>query len=198
GRCKACQFADRRKIDLLRVALPPVLVPHIGNGEDGISPNGLLNPKAVLVTGWHFVLTVEAHNGRNRDHTRGRNSSATCKSANVRIGEKNIVDVQINVERTVGRGIVHVVALNSLIHGAEAAAEHSRAMPGHVEGKSYSWLEGVPSVVHQTLRNSVLSLDTDAIQVGRNPLQCRNRACAKTWAGGRNQVVVEGRTGGWG
>ena len=81
-----------------------------------------------------------------------------------------------------GTGVVHVVALNALVHDAEAAAHDRLAAAGQVIGEAEARTEVRPVIVHQALGNAVLSGDADAVQVERNAGENRIRAGAQTRA----------------
>src|SRR5580704_12095746 len=74
----------------------------------------------------------------------------------------------LQAERDVGSGVVHVVALNALIHDAEAATDDGLASTRQVVGKTQSGTKRRPVIAHQALGNSVLARDADSVQVQRN------------------------------
>ena len=88
----------------------------------------------------------------------------------------------LEAERNVRAGVVHVVALNALVHDAEAAANDRLAVAGQVIGKAETRTKVRPVIVHEALRNAVLFGDADAVQVERNAGENGIRAGAEAGA----------------
>src|SRR4029077_6568065 len=84
-------------------------------------------------------------------------------------------------EWNIGTGVVHVVALNALVHGAESAADDRLALARQVIGKAQTRTEGSPVVIHQTFWNSILARDANAVQI--ELLACQDRIGTRTQAG---------------
>src|ERR1019366_5774915 len=87
-----------------------------------------------------------------------------------------------------------VVALDPLVHGAEAAAKDGLAIPGEVIGKTDTRTERRPVIVYETFRNPWgLARDAYAIQIKLISGQNGIRTGAQPRAARRNRVAV--RTG---
>src|SRR5207249_1522081 len=63
----------------------------------------------------------------------------------------------VQAERNIGTGIVHVVALDALVHDAKAAANNGLAPAVEVVGKAEARTEGSPVVIHQAFGHAVLA-----------------------------------------
>src|SRR4029079_8892611 len=140
----------------------------------------------------NFVLAVQTDNGGNRYDGASSYGAAAGNRADVGIGKKHVVDVQVDVEGAVVRRVVHIVALNPFVHGSEAAAKHCFSTPSEVEGDTDARTECVPGIVDQAFWNAILPGDADTIQVERDGLERRHGARTKTGAGRRNHVEVCG------
>ena len=143
-----------------------VLVSDVGNREDRLSIQRALDTDAILVACRELVIVH-----RQAGDVRGVDGPARCGTAcegNTRVDKLNAVQSDAQAERNIGAGVVHVVALNALVHHAEAAADNSLASAGEVVGKSYARTKGCPVIVDQALRNAVLPGDADSIQVERD------------------------------
>ena len=97
--------------------------------------------------------------------------------------KRDVVEGKRSAERLVRTSVVHVVALNALVHNAESAADHGCAGTGQVIGKTDTRTESRPVIRHQALRNSVLPGDTEAVHVelipsGSDSGWCPGRAAA--------------------
>src|SRR5206468_8791095 len=92
----------------------------------------------------------------------------------------------VQAERNIGTGIVHVVALDALVHDAKAAANNGLAPAVEVVGKAEARTEGSPVVIHQAFGHAVLAGNPDAIQVERNTRKdrVRTRSQARTCSAG--------------
>src|SRR5579872_386826 len=93
--------------------------------------------------------------------------------------------VQLEAERDVRTGVVHVVALDAFVHDTEAATNNRLAASTQIIGEPEPRTKVCPVIVHEALRYAVLSGNADAIQVERNASQNRVRAGAQTGADGR-------------
>src|ERR1017187_317989 len=106
----------------------------------------MLHAEAVLVANWQLVLhLVEAGDTGDRD---GCYKGIATAEVSRRIHKRNVVERYVRTERYVGAGIVHVVALDALVHCAKAAAENRLAGPGEIIGEADARTERCPVVVH--------------------------------------------------
>ena len=87
----------------------------------------------------------------------------------------------MQAEWNVWSGVVHVVALNALVHDAEPATDNSLAAAAHVVGKSETRTKCCPVIVDQAFGHAVLARDTDAVEIEWNA--CKDRIGAGTEAG---------------
>src|SRR6185437_11442934 len=89
-------------------------------------------------------------NGKTSD-VRSIDRTASCSAAgkcDARVRQRYAVEGDAQTERDVGAGVVHVVALDALVHCAEAAANHGLAAASQVIGKADARTEGGPVIVH--------------------------------------------------
>src|SRR5579864_757058 len=139
------------------------LVADIADGKHGLGAQGALHSDAVLVAGGQFiVVNIQAGDigridGPSRSRTRGKGQAG--------IGHLDAVQVNLQAKRNVGAGVVHVVALDALVHDAEAAADDGLAGAREVIGKAEARTESGPVVIDKTLGNAVLAGDADAVGV---------------------------------
>ena len=81
--------------------------------------------------------------------------------------------VTAGAERHVSTGVVHVVALDALVHGANAAADYVLAAARQVIGETDARAERCPVVGHHAVRVAVHAGDANAIQIELEGAQCR-------------------------
>src|SRR5262249_39584180 len=98
-----------------------------------------------------------------------------------RIRQRNAVESGLQITRGIGGAIVHVVALNTLIHGGKSTADDCLAAASQVIGKTKAWPPIVPVVIYETFRNPVLATDPDSILVELNAGKDRIGTRAKPW-----------------
>ena len=87
---------------------------------------------------------------------------------NVRRGyhSDTLLKLTLELNGDVRAGVVHVVALDALVHHAEAAADNGLAAAGKVIGKADARTKRCPLIIHQTLGNSGrLTRDADTVQI---------------------------------
>jgi len=146
------------------VVLEAVCVAHIGRGQHGLRTERVLYAEAPLIAGRLFVsASVQAG---DIGWVNRKDSLIARRQRNRRIIELDWgrrVDLQ--AERDVRAGVVHVIALNALIHHAETAADNGLAGAAQVVGKTDTRTEVRPVVVDQALRYAVLARDANAVQV---------------------------------
>src|SRR5438128_871924 len=139
----------------------------------------MLNTSAVLSAGCRLVvIDSQASNVRRLNGLeRGR---GTGRKQDVWILELHGGQANVQTEGDVWTGIVHVVALNALVHDGESAANDRLAATGQVVCKAEMRTEGRPVVVHQALGYSVLPRSPDSVQVQGNASEDRVRAGAES------------------
>src|SRR5882757_1250437 len=91
--------------------------------------------------------------------------------------------INLQAEWNVRTGIVHVVALNALVHQAETATNNGLASAGDVIGESDTRTERSPVIVHQAFWYAILTGNTNSVEVKRNVGENRVRTEAQTRAG---------------
>src|SRR5690242_4098794 len=123
----------------------------------------MLNAQAVLITCWIFVVgSVEAGDARSVNRSRGCGARGERQAW---VGELRVIHRDVQAEWNVRTSIVHVVALDALIHDAETAADDRLAVAGQIVRKAEPRTKGRPVVIHQAFGHTVLTRDADAIQV---------------------------------
>src|SRR5438046_1071654 len=110
----------------------------------------MLNATAVLSAGRRLVIIdgQTSDVGRFNGLERGR---GTGRKQDVWILELHSGQANVQTEGDVWTGIVHVVALNALVHDGESTANDRLASTGQVISKAKMRTEGRPVVVHQAL-----------------------------------------------
>src|SRR5712691_4944537 len=142
----------------------------------------MLYTYAVLVARGKFVVIhgqASYVGGINRPahrRTRSKGYAGAC--------QRDALEANVQAEGNIGTGVVHVVALNALVHGPEAAADHGLAAARHVIRKTYARTERRPVVVHEPLRNAIFFRNADPIQIQRNVREDGVRAGPEAGASG--------------
>src|SRR5262249_24819997 len=136
----------------------------IGDREDALGVQRALDAQAPLIAGRLLVFgKVQTGDVRRID---GQRTGRAGSEREARIVELHRAgSIQLEAEGNVRTSVVHVAALNALVHDAETAAEHGLAVAEEVIGEANAWTEGVPVVVDEALRDPVLAGDADAVQV---------------------------------
>ena len=157
----------------------PVLIAYVGDRQNGLRTERVLNTSAVLSAGCRLVvIDSQASNVRRLNGLeRGRRSG---RKQDVWILELHAGQANVQTEGDVWTGIVHVVALNALVHDGESAPNDRLAATGQVISKAKMRTEGRPVVVHQALGYAVLPGSPNAVQVQGNARQDRVRAGAES------------------
>ena len=119
--------------------------------------------QAVLIAHRQFVV-VAGHASDARHNDRHSKCAAGGK-AGVRIGQGHIVEIDCGTERHIGASVIHVVALNALIHHAEATTDNSFAGTAEVISKADAGTEVRPVIVNEALRYAVLAGYADTVEV---------------------------------
>src|SRR5258707_264204 len=165
------------------VALEAIGIADIGDGHHSLSAEGVLYAKAPLVTGRQFVRFPV----QTGDAVRFDRQSSGCARFQ---GEPGIIhfdwpgSTDLQAERNVRAGVVHVVTLNALVHDAATAANNGLATAGDVISEPDTRTERSPVIVYQALWYAVLAGNTNSVQIERNASENRVRTEAQTWASG--------------
>ena len=173
--------AGIRKIVFASVTLMAVLVPDIVDRQNRLRIQRMLYAYAVLIARRKFVVI----HGQ-ASNIRGINRPTRCRTGSeryARVIQSDALEADVQTERNVRTGVVHVVALNALVHHAEAAADHRLAAARHVIGKTKTRTKGRPVVVHEPLRNTIFFRNADTIQVQWNTRENGVRARPEARAG---------------
>src|SRR5258708_7913544 len=105
----------------------------------------MLDADAVLVAGRKFVIVY----GQAR-YVCGINRSARFRSGSerdARVCQCDTLEADVQAEGNIGAGIVHVVALDALIHDAKAAADNGLAAASKVIAEPEARSEGCPVII---------------------------------------------------
>ena len=164
------------QIDLLIVVLMAILAANVGQGEHRPRSQCLLDASAELVTYRQFVIVgVDAGDSCRQNRQGCRGDGAAVLKVESRIGEGNVIQRRVHVARRVDGAVVHIVALNALVHGAKSTADYGFALAGQVIGESDAGAESSPVIVDQAGRNPVLAADANAVRVELHARQDRIR-----------------------
>src|SRR5208282_5011119 len=163
-----------------------VLISDVLDAQHGLGAQRVLDTQTVLIACRKFVVVhVQAVDGGGNDWERqasGRRRAGLNASRSA--VNKDVVDVGGQAERSIGTGVVHVVALNALVHDAESAADDGLATAGEVISKAKAWTEGRPMIVHKALRDTetavAVTRDADSVQIDRNASENGIRAGAES------------------
>src|SRR5271170_2051028 len=157
------------------------LVAHIIRRQHRLRVQSVLHADAVLVAYGKFVIVyVQAGDARR---VNGKNDGGSRGESYTRVVHFHARVIDLEAKGNVRTGVVHVVALNALVHDAESAAYNSLARPCEVISKAQPRTESGPVVVNQALRNAVLARNANAVQIERNASKNRIRASAQTRTG---------------
>src|SRR5256885_5066687 len=159
----------------------PTLIADITYRQNSLGGKGVLNADAVLVARRQLVIVhCQADDAGCVDRP-----CSGCPSGEREawVRHLDVIEADLQTERNVGTGVVHVIALNALVHDAEPTADNCLTAATQVIGKTKTWTEGCPVIVDQALRNPILSGDADSIQVKWNACKNRIRAGAQARAG---------------
>src|SRR5579859_912521 len=157
-------------------------VAHIIHSEHCLRAKSVLHANAPLVADGEFVIVYgqagDAGGVNRLNHRVSRGERyARVEHLNARV-------IYLEAKGAIWTGVVHVVALNALVHDAEAAADHGLASAGEVISKAQARTESGPVVVNQALGDAVLARNANAFQIERNASKNRIRAGAQTRTGG--------------
>src|SRR5580704_12707039 len=142
------------------------LIANVASGQNRLRAELALHADAVLVAYRQLVIVhIQAGNARSVD---GLNCSRPSLQCDAWVVHRDAVETHLQAERDVRTGVVHVVALNALIHDAESAADNGLAGSSDVIGEPDARTESSPVVVDQALGNAVLAGDANSVQVERN------------------------------
>ena len=139
------------------------LIADVANRQHRLSGNGVLHANAVLVANRQFVI-VHGQPGKVGSVNR-QCCGCTRGESKAWVSHLNVSGIDLQAKGNIGTGVVHVVALNALVHDAESAADNSLAPASQIVGKAKTRTEGRPVIVHQTLWNAVLAGYANAVQV---------------------------------
>src|SRR5690348_1050589 len=181
------QVALGRQIDLRVVVLVPVLISYIGDRQHRFRRELSLHANAVLIAYRLVVLGyIQTSNACRVDRFW---CSSSRHQQDAWVFKLDAVVVHIQAEGNVGTRVVHVIPLDSFVHHSEPTSHHGGAVPGHVVSETNSWTEVRPMIVDQSFGHTILSRDTNSVQVERYPSQYRVRAGSETWTGGINRAI---------
>src|ERR1700721_871688 len=144
---EAGQIAFWREIDFPVVVLVPTLAPHIGYAQDRLVHQCLLNANAVLVARRRLVIKSDPGYADGKHRQIPRANDAARPGLEARVGEGDIVQCGAGIERSVRRPVVHVIALDAVIHHAKATSHYGFGLPCQVIGETDAWSESGPVVV---------------------------------------------------
>src|ERR1700738_4751025 len=102
-----------------------VLVSDIGDSQDRFRVELTLDAYAVLIARGQFVVVY----GKPR-YVCGVNRAARCRTGReryARVLQCDTLEPNVQAEGNIRAGVVHIVALNALVHDAKAAADHGLA-----------------------------------------------------------------------
>src|SRR2546430_756665 len=179
--CQCRKLTLVRQVDVAVVVLMPTLIADITYRQNSLGGKGVLNADAVLVARRQLVIVhCQADDAGCVDRP-----CSGCPSGEREawVRHLDVIEADLQTERNVGTGVVHVIALNALVHDAEPTADNCLTAATQVIGKTKTWTEGCPVIVDQALRNPILSGDADSIQVKWNACKNRIRAGAQARAG---------------
>src|SRR6266404_2108129 len=97
--------------------------------------------------------------------------------------------VHLQTKWNVRASIVHIVALNPLVHDSESATDHGLPVACEVVSEAEARTEGCPVVVYEPLRYAILPGNPDTIQVEGNAGENRVWTRAKSRAGRVDRTV---------
>jgi hypothetical protein len=157
------QIAGRREIDFPVIVLMPALAADVGQAQNRSGSQSLLNADTVLGARRRLVSKGNAGNADGKNRQIRRAYRAAGAKVETRIGERNVGQRGAGIKGSVRGPVVHIVALNAVVHDAKSAADDRLALAREVIGKTDAWPEGRPVVVGQTLGDSVLTSDPDAV-----------------------------------
>src|SRR5882757_906994 len=148
----------------------------------------MLHAKAPLVTGGQLVrLPVQTGEaGRIDRECKGRSGSER-EPRIIHLDRRGGINLQ--AERNVWTGVVHVISLNAFVHHAGATTNDRLPLAVEVVCKSDAWTECGPVIVHQALWYTVLTRNTYSVEVERNAGENRVRAGPQAWAGWVDRAV---------
>src|SRR4051812_40049500 len=106
-----------------------VLISDISYRQHRLRAQRSLNTDAVLIADRQFVL-LGVQPGDVSDRNRGYECSAGYAAVRIRQENAAAIERDRRTKRNVGTGVVHVVALNALVHGADPATDDRPALPG--------------------------------------------------------------------
>jgi len=136
---------------------------HIGYRKHPPTSDGLLNTRAVRRGPWGWVVLVNSDHSSRHD----RNANTPAVGTVVRIGQENTRGTQRVPKRGISGAVIHVVALNALVHQAIAAANNGLATTGKVVSKTKARPEIPPCIVGQPSGDSILASNAHPVQVER-------------------------------
>src|SRR5277367_750828 len=163
------------------------LVANVSYRQHRLGSESALHAEAPLVADrWLVIANIHACDPswvNRKSHRRTRRESDT------RVSHRYEGGIDLEAERNIRTGVVHVVALNALVHDAESAADNRLAASREVPGKADARTKGIPMIVDEALRYAHLSRDADAVQIERNAGKNRIGASAKSRAARADRAV---------
>src|SRR5580700_5331259 len=157
----------------------------------------MLNAEAPLVASGLLVIRfVQARDIRRVDRQNTGGAGCQREPGIVKLHRSRCIDLQ--AEGNVGSGVVHVVALNALVHDAKAATNDALPVAAEVVGETDTRTEVSPVVVHQALWNTVLLGNSNTVEVERNASENWVGAGAEAGAGRTDGAIgIENGGIGW-
>src|SRR5438874_716075 len=175
------------------VVLLTALVANVHYGQHCPGSELVLNAGAVLVGDGQLVMI----HGQAGDVGNGDRSNGLCTVLHerLRVIQRHVAEANVGAERDVRTSVIHVVALDALVHRAEPAAHNRLAGAGQVVGESEPRAKRRPLRIHQTLWNARrLSGNADAVQVklgaGKNGVRAGTQTRAGTGAAGISSRAI--------
>ena len=165
-----------------------VLAANIGHGQHRLS-DGLLDAQAELrASRRSIVILVQASDVIDRDRIAG----IVKPVWRLVLGSDRdtLLKFDARRKRNSSRVVVHVVALDALVHDAVAAPDHGLAIASYIIGKSKTRSEVRPRIVHAPFRNPANVADADSIQIELLTRKNRVRAGPKSRAESANGLIA--------
>src|SRR5204862_8288773 len=84
------------------------------------------------------------------------------------VGQQDIAESGAGTEGNVRTSVIPVIALDTLVHGTESAADHGLATSRHIIGESDTRTDSSPVIVYQTFGYAIFAVNANAVQVELN------------------------------
>src|SRR5690242_4924583 len=140
----------------------PTLAADVRRSHDRLASQGMLHSGAVLVA--YRCLVVVLGNTRDAGY-HDRQTGEAVPGHYTRLGnsKEDRVKSRAGAEWDICTSVVHIVALDALVHRSKARTYHRRTFAGQIVGKSHSRTKLSPVIVNHAMRNSGLTRDSDPV-----------------------------------